>query len=157
MCTQCTYITTTSGFPEGYERTSVCSEQQLLLVLPTGDCIFSTNEICRFLCCECGQDKLCGDSPEEQALIDHWLGWEASELKVTCISDSLHLQPYGVNVVDTNHKHCYCNTTYLHVFEKAIWLDSTQECIIQPVLLSHPLNRSFSVHILMSYRLLACF
>ena len=103
------YITTISGFPEDYERTSVCSEQQLLLVLPTGDCIFSTNEICRFLCSECGQDKLCGDSPEDQALIDHWLGWEASELKVQC-NQILCIQPYGVVAIGINH--CYCNTTF---------------------------------------------
>ena len=74
------YINSISGFPEDYA--SVHSERPLLLVLPTGDCIFSANEICRFLCSECGQDGLCGDSPEDQALIDHWLGWEASELKV---------------------------------------------------------------------------
>ena len=151
MCIQCTYISTISEFPEDYERTSTCSEQQLLLVLPTGDCIFSSNEICRFLCCECGQDKLCGDTPEEQALIDHWLGWEASELKVTCISDFVCL--WLISTTNT----ATVTQLALHVFEKAIWLDSTQKCNIQPVLLSRPLNRSLSIHILMSYRLLACF
>lgn len=54
-------------------------------MLPTGECIFSANEICRFLCSECGQEQFCGGTPEHQALIDFWLGWEASELKVLCI------------------------------------------------------------------------
>ena len=51
-------------------------------MLPTGECIFSANEICRFLCSEYGQEQFCGGTPEQQALIDFWLGWEASELKV---------------------------------------------------------------------------
>ena len=100
------YINSISGFPEDYA--SVHSERPLLLVLPTGDCIFSANEICRFLCSECGQDGLCGDSPEDQALIDHWLGWEASELKV--YSD-FACTTWECFVVDGNHIHCYCNTT----------------------------------------------
>ena len=92
-------MNTISGFPEDYEGASVHSERPLLLVLPTGDCIFSANEICRFLCSECGQDSLCGVSPEDQALIDHWLGWEGSELKVLVYSQGVFcgwFQPHSL-------------------------------------------------------------
>ena len=54
----------------------------LLLSLPTGENIFSTNEICRFVCAESGTERMWGSSPEHQALVDHWLDWEASTLKV---------------------------------------------------------------------------
>ena len=47
--------------------------------------MFSANEVCRFLCGETGNEGFCGEDPTHQALVDYWLGWEASELKVyTC-------------------------------------------------------------------------
>ena len=34
------------------------------------------------MCAESGTERMWGSSPEHQALVDHWLDWEASALKV---------------------------------------------------------------------------
>ena len=34
------------------------------------------------MCAESGTERMWGSSPEQQALVDHWLDWEASALKV---------------------------------------------------------------------------
>ena len=54
----------------------------LSLDLGDGVMILSANEVCGFLCGETGNDQFCGVDPAHQALVDYWLGWEASELKV---------------------------------------------------------------------------
>lgn len=54
----------------------------LSLDLGDGAVILLANEVCRFLCGETGNEGFCGVDPTHQALVDYWLGWEASELKV---------------------------------------------------------------------------
>ena len=58
----------------------------LRLGLDDGTLIFSANEVCRFLCGETGNEGFYGEDPAHQALVDFWLGWEASELKVQLMS-----------------------------------------------------------------------
>ena len=41
------------------------------------------------MCAESGTERMWGSSPENQPLIDHWLDWEASELKVRGFDGSL--------------------------------------------------------------------
>ena len=52
------------------------------LSLDDGLKIFSANEVCRFLCGETGNEGFYGADPTHQALVDYWLGWEVSALKV---------------------------------------------------------------------------
>ena len=69
----------------------------LVLETSAGHHLFSSNEICRLACCGDGvrSEGLSGDvrsegvgcevggcTPEEQALVDYWLDWESSQLKV---------------------------------------------------------------------------
>jgi hypothetical protein len=64
---------------EGHLRLSLALDDE-------GTCsleIFSANEVCRFLCGETGNEGFYGADPTHQALVDYWLGWEASELKVS--------------------------------------------------------------------------
>ena len=67
------------------------SGRGLVLELPTGDYIFSSNEICQLVCRgdggrgDCGEGEegtLEGGTPEMRALVDYWLDWESSQLKV---------------------------------------------------------------------------
>ena len=64
---------------------SLAGHLQLSLALDDdgGLVIFSANEVCRFLCGETGNEGFYGEDPTHQALVDYWLGWEASELKVS--------------------------------------------------------------------------
>ena len=76
-----------------------------MLELPAGELIFSANEICQLLC-----DKDSGvrgrelvpQSPEQQALVDYWLDWESSQLKV-CVCEIVWV--YG----------CRCGCAYVQV------------------------------------------
>ena len=65
-----------------YLSLSLLDHLQLCLTLDDGVEIFSANEVCRFLCGETGNEGFYGADPTHQALVDYWLGWEASELKV---------------------------------------------------------------------------
>ena len=64
------------------------------LVLDGGVEIFSANEVCRFLCGETGNEGFYGEDPAHQALVDYWLGWEASELKVRTFNNQMALHEY---------------------------------------------------------------
>ena len=63
-------------------------EQQQTLVLTTGEKLLSTSEICKYICRECADNCLIGATPEEQALTDQWLNWEATQLRVSNIATS---------------------------------------------------------------------
>lgn len=57
-------------------------------MLPSGESIFSVNEICR-LSCE-GTEKggvLGGQSHEQQARLNYWLDWASSQLKVGVVME----------------------------------------------------------------------
>lgn len=69
------------GVPLSSCFTVVEGPSPLRLSLASGQQLFSANEICRFVCSQCGGGALAGSSPEDQALIDYWLDWEASEVK----------------------------------------------------------------------------
>jgi hypothetical protein len=68
-----------SGVPEDKPE----KEQQLFLVLASGEQILSTSAICKYICRECADNYLVGATPDEQALTDQWLNWEATQLRVS--------------------------------------------------------------------------
>lgn len=95
----------------------------LSLALDDGLEIFSANEVCRFLCGETGNEGFYGADPTHQALVDYWLGWEASELKVckngfnvyTSLLYHLSHSTFGVCKCETHR--CYslcCRHKYIH-------------------------------------------
>ena len=73
----CVYI-----FVGPHSKHPLKSGRGLVLELPSGECIFSANEICRLSCEGEGGGVLGGQSPEQRAVIDYWLDWECSQLKV---------------------------------------------------------------------------